>query len=44
MVMEENKFDYEPSTDGGAYDDEQGADVRKSIRGYRVVILLLVVS
>ena len=39
--MEENKFDYEPSTDGGAYDDEQGADVRKSIRGYRVVILLL---
>ncbi|MGN0007827.1 MAG: hypothetical protein ACI35T_07000 [Alistipes sp.] len=41
--MEENKLDYEPSTDGGGYDDEQGADVQKSIRGYRVVILLLAV-
>lgn len=41
--MEENKYDYEPSDNGGNYDDEQSASVKKSIRGYRVVIILLAV-
>ena len=43
MVMEENKYNYEPSDNGGNYDDEGNASVQKSIRGYRVVIVLLAV-
>lgn len=39
--MEENKYGYSPSDDD--YRDEQDAAVRKSIRGYRVVIILLAV-
>ncbi len=40
--MEENKYGYDPSEDDG-YDDNRGASVQKSIRGYRVVIVLLAV-
>ena len=43
--MEENRYGYDPSDSNGydGYDDESGASVRKSIRGYRVVIVLLAV-
>lgn len=40
--MEENKYGYDPSDDDD-YDDNHGASVQKSIRGYRVVIVLLAV-
>lgn len=40
--MEENKYGYDPSENDG-YDDDRGASVQKSIRGYRVVIVLLAV-
>lgn len=40
--MEENKYGYEPSEDDYE-EDNNGASVQKSIRGYRVVIVLLAV-
>ncbi len=40
--MEENKYGYDPSGNDD-YEEDRGASVQKSIRGYRVVIILLAV-
>ncbi len=40
--MEENKYGYDPS-ENDDYEEDRGASVQKSIRGYRVVIILLAV-
>ena len=38
--MEENNYGYSPEND---YDDDYGTDVRKSLRGYKIVICILAV-
>ena len=40
--MEENKYDYEPEY-GYDYENEENDSAKKSLRGYRIVIILLVV-
>lgn len=40
--MEDNRYDYEPE-DGYDYENEDNDSAKKSLRGYRIVIILLVV-
>ena len=40
--MEENKYEYNPE-EGYDYEKEENEAVKKSLRGYRVVIILLAI-
>lgn len=40
--MEENRYDYEPE-EGYGYENEENEAIKKSLRGYRVVVILLAI-
>ena len=41
-IMEENRYEYNPE-EGYDYEKEENEAVKKSLRGYRVVIILLAI-